>query len=122
MYYAIAVLVALALFICSIRWESGFCGAMGVIIMCVTGMTACQNSDYEKNRKAEERARDIADAKPRPFSQSADGCTVYTFRTDRWRYFTRCTNQTTTDNDYKESCGKNCTKVVNDDITMENTK
>lgn len=35
-----------------------------------------------------------------------DGCTVYRFYDNNWRYFTNCKGRT----EWNESCGKNCSK------------
>lgn len=43
-----------------------------------------------------------------------EGCSVYRFYDDgRHHYYTNCSGTLTT---RTESCGKNCTKTVNDDI------
>jgi hypothetical protein len=39
-----------------------------------------------------------------------DGCTVYRFRDGYYRYFTRC--GCTVNTEWRESCGKNCTRHV----------
>lgn len=55
--------------------------------------------------KAEEAQR-IAEITPRRLSEK-DGCTVYTFKPqDRWLYFTRCGNETTTQNEWTVRSGK----------------
>lgn len=43
-----------------------------------------------------------------------DGCTVYRFYDSRYRYFTNCSGKTMTE--YTETCGKNCTSTIPDDI------
>jgi hypothetical protein len=46
-----------------------------------------------------------------------DGCRMYRFLHDgRWRYFGNCPNHTNVSSSYSQSCGKSCTKVVNESI------
>lgn len=40
-----------------------------------------------------------------------DGCKVYRFEDSKFRYFTNCTETTS---EYTESCGKGCTRTVED--------
>jgi hypothetical protein len=94
-----------------------------VFLAILFGVVSCTQSDWWTKHQAEERkaayAEAIANQKPRLVSE-ADGCKVYTFKGgDRWQYFTRCGATTTTDNSYKESCGKNCSRVVPVAITTE---
>ena len=41
-----------------------------------------------------------------------DGCTVYRFRDGYMRYFVRCENAATSSTQWRETCGKNCTRDV----------
>lgn len=87
------------------------------------GMYACSESDWNKAIEARQAAEKEAAKVPRIVSRSADGCDVYAFNPgDRWRYFTRCGAQTTTDNSYtvtKQSGKTTTTVTVEDAITTE---
>lgn len=41
-----------------------------------------------------------------------DGCTVYRFYDGSTRYFAKCEGATTSHMEWRESCGKNCTRPV----------
>jgi hypothetical protein len=45
-----------------------------------------------------------------------DGCTMYRFKDVRYRYFARCPGAVKVMSEHTESCGKSCTRTVNDDI------
>jgi hypothetical protein len=119
MYFLVAG-VGLAFLVWGLYKEWIISILLGGIILVVTGIVASESSDWNKEQRAKHRAEQIEDAKPRPYSTSGDGCTVYTFKTDRWQFFTRCDSTTTTDNSYKKSCGKNCNRMVEESITTEN--
>lgn len=48
-----------------------------------------------------------------------DGCTVYRFDDGRDHYFARCDNRTEVVATRTESCGKNCTRNVDENIGTE---
>jgi len=52
----------------------------------------------------------------------ADGCRVYKFVDDGTHYFTRCGEQVSTERNYTESCGKNCTRRRTESIATEGNK
>lgn len=55
--------------------------------------------------------------------READGCKVYAFeRHGRDHYFTRCPATTDTETNWKESCGKNCTRHKSENIVTENAQ
>ena len=96
----------------------------GLIFMVLVagGIYSCSESDWYKAEVARLAAKEAAERTPRIVSSSADGCAVYAFNPDgRWRYFTRCGTQTTTDNTYTQRSGKTSTQVP-DSITTENTR
>lgn len=53
---------------------------------------------------------------------SADGCTVYRFEDQGTHYFTRCGGTVTTTKNYREYCGKACTRPKQEHITTEGNK
>jgi hypothetical protein len=66
----------------------------------------------------ENRAKTQEAAIPRVYAQ-VDGCTVYVWNSDsRNHYFTRCdnTNKVVTENSWKESCGKACSKTITEKV------
>jgi hypothetical protein len=100
---------------------TGLLSTLVILALLVGGIHACSETDAYKALKKAEAERDVADAKPRVVSE-ADGCKVYAFKaSDRWRYFTRCAAQTTTDNNYEVQSGKT-RRTVEDSITTETGK
>ena len=59
------------------------------------GIHACENTDSAKKYRADKAAQELADKKPRLYSESPDGCKVYAFKADRWLYFSRCPDSKT---------------------------
>jgi hypothetical protein len=96
---------------------------LALIAAIAGGIYACTESDWNKAAEARTAAEKEAAKVPRITARSADGCDVYAFNPgDRWRYFTRCGAQTTTDNSYTATTtsGKTTTtKTVDDSITTE---
>lgn len=96
-------------------WFLAICGAI------VFGIHSCAESDSYKADMAAKHAAEEAAKVPRIVSRSTDGCAVYAFNPgDRWRYFTRCGTQTTTDNSYtvtRRSGKTSTTETVEDSIT-----
>lgn len=77
-----------------------------------------------KTEAAEKEATKLANREPRFYSKSADGCTVFTFLqdNDKWGYYTKCPNSTTTtDFAYSVRSGKS-TKEVREQIITEDKK
>lgn len=75
---------------------------------------AAKRAESEAQRAAEKRAR----LQPRVIRE-VDGCKVYAFEAeDRWKYFTRCPNSsTTTESDWIERHGKT-SRVVTENIEV----
>lgn len=48
-----------------------------------------------------------------------DGCTVYRFDDGRDHYFARCDNRSEVVAQHNESCGKGCTRSVDENISTE---
>lgn len=101
-------------------------GFLILVAILIAGFWAISEYEHSPDRvaqRAKEAAQHEANKVPRVVSKSADGCTVYTFNPgDRWRYFTRCGDQTTTDNNYTVSrtSGKTTTtETVEDSITSQ---
>lgn len=96
---------------------------LAVIAAACFGVYSCTESDSYKASEAHVAAEKEAAKVPRIVSRSGDGCDVYAFNPgDRWRYFTRCGTQTTTDNSYtvtKQSGKTTTTVTVDDAITTE---
>lgn len=100
-------------------WESGW-GALAFLILCLTGVVSCQQSDWSKERDRQVEIQRKEDEKPR-IVRSVDDCNVYAFKVgDRWHYFTKCGKTTTTETTYKESCGKSCSREKSEFIVTEN--
>lgn len=126
----LAVIFLFVLWIIGERWNS-FAEAARLLSMLalwiVLGgslITSCATSEWykkqeqEKAQKRHEQA--VRERTPRLVSEAADGCKVFTFKTDRWYYYTRCPNSvTTTNTTYTTSCGKNCRKEHVNSITTE---
>lgn len=101
---------------------------MAVVSALVYG---CNFSDYGKEMQLQRASTEAARLKqieankvPRIVSRTNDGCAVYAFNPDdyRWRYFTRCGSEVTTDNSYtyQQRSGKTVTTVsVPDTIKTE---
>ena len=73
----------------------------------------------EEARETAKRAEECRQEQvPRFYADAPDGCKVYMFKPDnRWLYFTRCpSSKTVTENEWRESCGKNCSKTVTSPI------
>ena len=68
------------------------------------GVDALFNSDFHKRRVAAEQKRVAEEQKPRLFSQDGE-CAVYTFKGgDRWQYFTKCKNASSSTTTTWEEC------------------
>jgi hypothetical protein len=99
---------------------------IAMLLAAAFGVHSCTQSDWYKADIAKYEADKQAATVPRIVSRSADGCEVYAFNPgDRWRYFTRCGAQTTTDNSYTvtRTSGKTTTtETVDDSITTVRSK
>lgn len=111
-------------------WNDFFeaCRLIAMLVMWVVLagalITSCSEAEWYKKQQKEEAQRRheeaVRERTPRLVSEAADGCKVFTFKTDRWYYYTRCPNSTTTTNTtYTTSCGKNCRKEHVNTITTE---
>lgn len=71
----------------------------------------------DQQKAAERAAEKVRRETPRVIRE-ADGCKVYKFEAEgRDRFFTRCPDGgTTTTWQHNESCGKNCTKTVEESV------
>lgn len=80
------------------------------------GIKSCSESEWSMAHDRAKAEQAAADAKPRVIRE-VDGCKVYAFKAaDRWHYFTRCPNKTTTESSWTENCGKNCTTTKTESI------
>jgi hypothetical protein len=85
-------------------------------------MHSCFNSEWYKEGERTRAAKAAAAAIPHVIRE-ADGCKVYAFeRGSTDHYFTRCGETVTTERNYTESCGKNCTKHKQELIVTEGNK
>ena len=87
-------------------------------------VVSCNQSEWYQKQEQERQQKNheiaVQERTPRLVSEAADGCKVFTFKTDRWYYYTRCPNSvTTTNTTYTTSCGKNCRKEHVNAITTE---
>jgi hypothetical protein len=83
----------------------------------------CEFSDWGKAQNAAQEAEYRAESKPH-IVREVDSCKVYAWRDDGGRgtthYFTRCPNSVvTTERNYTEQCGKNCTRHKTETIVTE---
>jgi hypothetical protein len=92
-------------------------------LMCTfaSGIVSCSESDWYKRDQKEMAAEAKRRATPHVIRE-ADGCKVYAFETDREHYFTRCGSTVSTETNWSQSCGKNCSKKMSDTITTEGNK
>jgi hypothetical protein len=94
-------------------------GIMGILFF---GVRACVNSDWSRANDARNEAEARARQTPHVIRE-ADGCKVYAFeRGGVEHYFTRCGEQVSTERNYKEACGKGCTKQKQETIVTEGNK
>lgn len=81
-----------------------------LLICCIAlfmfGVHACEQTDSAKETRRKVAERRAADSRPHVIRE-ADGCKVYAFKLDdRWHYYTRCPNaSTTTDSPYTVCTG-----------------
>lgn len=100
-----------------------------VTLLIVGGVVSCNRSEWyqegERQRDAERAAQAKADATPHVIRE-ADGCKVYTFKAaEKWHYFTRCPNNTTTESHHDEQQGsgkQRKTVDVAETVVTENVK
>lgn len=123
-YVMAAVLLVMALIMFKVEayavaWLMALCA--GFFIYFAEDIAA---STAERDRQ--QQAQRVADAKPRPVSSSADGCTVYAFKPqDRWLYFTRCSGAQTTTTNVHQDCHRQGKSTVCTDVHTDvhsNTK
>jgi hypothetical protein len=90
-----------------------------VLALCVFGIYSCSQSDWYKDSERAQEAQKRADETPHVIRE-ADGCKVYAFKSgDNWHYFTRCGSTVTTERNWTEKCGKNCTTHKSESIATE---
>jgi hypothetical protein len=121
MIYIALILLAILLFVLSALLDSSFCGFLGIVVAVLTTVSACTNSEWYRKQQKELAAEQQRWATPHVI-QEVDGCKVYAFKTDRYHYFTRCGDKTTTEASYSVNCGKSCTRTEVETITTENKK
>lgn len=121
--WAIVVAVVLVFGFLWLRYESGFCGFVALATLVVSGVVACENSDWNKRQEAERAEQERREAIPHVIRE-ADGCKVYAWKGGDWHYFTRCSpgDTVTTERHYRESCGKNKTCDRKEITVTEPTK
>lgn len=128
MTYLLAAGLGVALIlICYLADGEGWGGLLGVLGFCIvvgTGITSCENSEWNQKMKQEQRERERADAKPR-IVREVDGCKVYAFKAtpsaSHWTFFTRCPDsKTSTESSHNRTVrvGKT-TSTVTDTETVE---
>ena len=87
----------------------------------ILAIVKCNDSDWYKAQKHRDEVREAQEATPRIIRNTIDGCTVYTFKdSGNWHYFIRCANTTTTEKNWTENCGKNCTRNRQETIITQN--
>ena len=94
------------LFVCAVLGALG----VGVYYLCESTLTPEQ--------KEAQRQADIAERTPHVYSK-VDNCTVYIWRNGSYNsYFTKCdnTNKVVTEFSHSKSCGKGCTKRVDEKV------
>lgn len=113
------VWVVLAWMVRDELYPSGF--FIGLVIACgLSWLFFGEQTESRKEWDRAEAAREEAERQPRVIRE-ADGCKVYAFKAgDRWHYFTRCANQTTTDSSYTVRSGKT-SRTETESITTTNT-
>jgi hypothetical protein len=94
----------------------------GAVVVGLFGVKSCADSDwYQKQMSANAAARTARET-PHVIREK-DGCKVYAFERDgRDHYFTRCGEVVTTETNWTQSCGKNCSKQVSDIIETRGNK
>lgn len=110
--------------VCVLIWAcytDHWIGNIAAIVLAIVGMTSCFNSEWYKESERVRQAEEARSAQPHVIREY-DGCKVYAFKTDRVHYYTRCQNSTSTDTNYKVSCGKSCSKEETETIITENAK
>lgn len=113
-----AICVVLAWMVRDDIEPSGFFVMLGICCL-VSWMVFGETPEWKKRADAEDEARRAAERKPRVIRE-ADGCKVYAFKEgDRWHYFTRCPEQTTTESSYSVRSGKT-TRTETESITTTN--
>lgn len=70
----------------------------------MTGVVACQQSDWQKAQRQRQAEEERQAKKPRLYSEAGD-CAVYTFKAgDRWQFFTRCKGASTSTTTTWDEC------------------
>lgn len=93
---------------------------VGLFISCsLSWLFLGEQLESTKQREIENRAQKIKESTPH-IIREADGCKVYRFKSDeRWHYYTRCADKTTTESSYTVRSGKT-TRTETESITTVN--
>jgi len=102
--------------------DEGFGAAACFIIACALLFWSYHEAQPEtRTKRAAAEAARVADAAARKVPRvvrEVDGCKVYAFEAEeRWKYFTRCSDRTTTENSWIERSGKT-SRVVTENIEV----
>ena len=120
-YIAIILFCTILLMLGGFLQKEWIC-TIAIIIGIITGVTSCNQSEWNQQSNREAAQREAKEAQPHVIRE-ADGCKVYAFKSgERWHYFTKCGSNTTTESSYNVSCGKNCSKTEVETIVTENKK
>lgn len=124
MEWGVLILVALVL-LCYISWIDLNDGPSALLILAwvvIWGFWQPLGLTPEEKAadKAEQHAKQVARETPKVIRE-ADGCQIYAFeRNGREHYFTRCPATTSTETNWTENCGKNCTTRKQESIVTNN--
>jgi len=98
-----------------------FVKVIGTIAALIFGIVSCNQSEWYQSLQRAQEAANKADEQPHVIRSTPDGCKVYAFKASgSWHYFTRCQATTTTERNYTETCGKNCTRNKQEIIVTQN--
>lgn len=122
MTYVLIIIVCLLLMVIGSFLQNGWLATIAFLIILVTLVTSCEQSEWHQASEKERHNQAALEAQPHVIRE-VDGCKVYTFKSgDRYHYFTKCGNITTTESSYSVSCGKNCSRTEVETIVTENKK
>ncbi len=101
----------------------------GVLILCMAWAIVwgfwqplAATPEEKAAQQAQEQAKRYARETPKVIRE-ADGCQIYAFeRSGREHYFTRCPATTSTETNWTENCGKNCTSHKQESIVTNNKR
>lgn len=85
-----------------------------LILLSVLVLAACEATEAVDTRRTNNPSIPVS------LLFDHEGCKVYRFEADgRFRYFANCAGGTTTMSEWTETCGKNCTTNVPDNVSTE---